>query len=126
MRVLPAARAGRLLAVQSQDTPAIIFFISSLIGTPEMKNDSGSLTTESVTIRQIKAARALLNWSQEALSEHSGVSIATVRRLEAADGALGGRASTGEKLCRALQAAGIDFVHYDDKGIGVMLRQPRM
>lgn len=82
-------------------------------------------TSESVTIRQIKAARALLDWSQEALSERSGVSIATVRRLEASDGALGGRASTGEKLCSTLRTAGIDFLPHDGDGIGVRLRQIR-
>ena len=35
-----------------------------------------------VSIRQIKAARALLGWSQETLAKASGVSIPTVKRLE--------------------------------------------
>ncbi len=40
------------------------------------------------SIGQIKAARALLGWSQEQLAAVSGVSIPTVKRLEAADGPL--------------------------------------
>ena len=43
-----------------------------------------------VSIRQIKAARALLAWSQEELAEKSGVSTPTVKRLESSDGPLGG------------------------------------
>ncbi len=51
-----------------------------------------------ITTRHIKAARALLAWSQETLAERSGVSIPTIKRLEAEDGTLGGRAETGEKI----------------------------
>ena len=42
-----------------------------------------------ITIRQIKAARALLAWSQADLAKHSGVSEPTVARLESVDGELG-------------------------------------
>jgi hypothetical protein len=34
----------------------------------------------------------------------------TVKRLEAADGMLGGREETGRKLCTALEKAGIEFI----------------
>ncbi len=60
-----------------------------------------------VSIRQIKAARALLGWSQNDLAKHSGVSAPTVKRLEAAEGDIGGRAETGESLVAALQKAGV-------------------
>ena len=65
---------------------------------------------KNVSIRQIKAARALLDWSQEQLAEQSDVSIPTVKRLEAQDGMVGGRADTGDKLRTALEAAGIEFI----------------
>src|SRR5215813_4699704 len=39
-----------------------------------------------VSIRQIKAARALLGWPQEDLAAMAGVSVPIVKRLEAADG----------------------------------------
>ena len=43
-----------------------------------------------ISTQQVKAARALLNWKQEHLAEQSGVGIATIRRLEAKGGDLGG------------------------------------
>ena len=75
-----------------------------------------------VSIRQIKAARALLGWSQEHLAEKAGISVPTIKRLEAADGLLGGRADTGIKLRDALERAGIDFTNGNHPG--VRLRRP--
>jgi transcriptional regulator with XRE-family HTH domain len=75
-----------------------------------------------VSIRQIKAARALLGWSQEDLATRAGVSVPTVKRLEAADGLLGGRKDTGIKLCGALERAGIEFTNGNQ--LGVRLRKP--
>ena len=70
-----------------------------------------------ITTRHIKAARALLAWSQETLAERSGVSIPTIKRLEAEDGALGGRTETSEKIRTTLQAAGIEFTNGDAPGV---------
>jgi transcriptional regulator with XRE-family HTH domain len=78
-----------------------------------------------VSVRQIKAARALLAWSQGALAEASGVSEPTVARLEAQDGDLGGRADTGAKIVAALEAAGVIFLADDGEGPGVRLQKPR-
>lgn len=81
------------------------------------------LSIPKVSIRQIKAARALLDWSQEQLAEQSGVSIPTVKRLEAQDGMIGGRSDTGDKLCAALENAGVIFVAENGEGPGVRLRK---
>jgi transcriptional regulator with XRE-family HTH domain len=70
-----------------------------------------------VSIKQIKAARALLGWSQEDLAGRANVSVPTVKRLEAADGLLGGREETGIKLRRALEVAGIEFTNGDHPGV---------
>lgn len=75
-----------------------------------------------VSNRQIKAARALVGWSQEHLTLASGVSLPTVKRLESADGLLGGRQGTRERLIAALARAGIVFINEDDQGPGVRLR----
>ena len=72
-----------------------------------------------VSIKQIKAARELLGWSQEAIAKASGVSIPTIKRLEAAGGDLGGRPATGEKIVAALEKAGVEFL---DDGQGVRLK----
>jgi predicted transcriptional regulator len=72
-----------------------------------------------LSIRQLKAARELVAWSQEDLAEKSGVSLPTIQRLEAADGDLGGRPVTGEKIVAALEKAGVEFL---DDGQGVRLK----
>jgi transcriptional regulator with XRE-family HTH domain len=77
-----------------------------------------------VSIRQIKAARALLAWSQEQLAEAADVSLPTIKRLEANDGPLGGRSGTGAKIQAALEAAGVDFIDENGGGAGVRLRKP--
>jgi DNA-binding XRE family transcriptional regulator len=76
-----------------------------------------------VSVRQIKAARALLAWSQGELAEAAGVSVPTIKRLEADDGPLGGRLDTGEKIQVALEAAGIEFINENGGGPGARLRK---
>jgi predicted transcriptional regulator len=75
-----------------------------------------------LSIRQLKAARELVAWSQEDLAEKSGVSLPTIQRLEAADGDLGGRPVTGEKIIAALTKAGVEFLAKDNGGAGVRLK----
>ena len=76
-----------------------------------------------VSIRQIKAARALLAWSQEQLAEAADISIPTIKRLEAIDGPLGGRSGTGAKIQTALERAGVEFIDENGGGSGVRLRK---
>jgi predicted transcriptional regulator len=76
-------------------------------------------------IKQIKAARVLLGWSQETLVDMSGVSISTIKRLEAEGGDLGGRPATGEKIVAALTKAGVEFLDEDGDGPGVRLRKAK-
>ena len=78
-----------------------------------------------VSIRQIKAARALLGWSQADLASHSKIGIATIKRLEAEDDEAGGRASTWEALVASLEYAGVEFLSKDDGGAGVRLVRRR-
>ena len=78
-----------------------------------------------VSIPQIKAARALVSWSQEELASRSGVSVPTVKRLEAQGGEVGGREATSEKLRAALEAAGVEFIPENGGGAGVRLRKGR-
>jgi transcriptional regulator with XRE-family HTH domain len=75
-----------------------------------------------VSIRQIKAARILLGWSQDDLATASKVSLPTIKRLEASDGPVGGRETTGAKLTSALEVAGVEFISENGGGAGVRLR----
>jgi transcriptional regulator with XRE-family HTH domain len=77
-----------------------------------------------VTTRQIKAARALLGWSQADLAEKSGVSEPTIARLETVEGELGGRELTAGKIRAAIVAAGIEFLDENGGGPGVRLKKP--
>jgi transcriptional regulator with XRE-family HTH domain len=76
-----------------------------------------------VSIRQVKAARALLDWSQQQLAAAAGISVPTVKRLEAQGGLLGGRNVTGYKITLALEKAGIDFIDENGGGPGVRVRK---
>ena len=76
-----------------------------------------------ISIRQIKAARSLLGWSQEKLALKSKVSNPTIKRLEAEGGELGGRQGTREKIIRALERAGVEFIEENGGGPGVRLKK---
>jgi predicted transcriptional regulator len=78
-----------------------------------------------ITVRQVKAGRALLGWSQSDLAHHSGVSEPTIARLESTDGDLGGREETAEKIQAAIKAGGVDFIDENGGGPGVRLRKPQ-
>ena len=72
-----------------------------------------------ITGRQVRAARALLNWKQEMLAEKALVALTALKRLESERG-LPVHETTREQVQRALEAAGILFVE-SDRGRGVML-----
>jgi transcriptional regulator with XRE-family HTH domain len=76
-----------------------------------------------ISIRQVKAARALLGWSQDDLARQSGVSYPTVARIEAQDGPLGGRVSTAEAIQRALEAGGVEFTNGGRPGVRLAARR---
>ena len=72
-----------------------------------------------ITGRQVRAARALLNWKQEMLAEKALVALTALRRLESERG-LPTHESTRDQVRRALEAAGVLFME-SDRGRGVML-----
>lgn len=60
---------------------------------------------------QIKAARALLRMEQDELARLSGVSVTTIRRLEAASGERLVAETTTGTVRRVLEEAGVEFIH---------------
>jgi predicted transcriptional regulator len=76
-----------------------------------------------ITPRQIRAARALLGWSQQQLADKAIVSLNALTRLE--KGKVDSRVSTLTAIERALTKAGIEFLPVGDKGEGVRLRSPK-
>ncbi len=77
-----------------------------------------------VSVRQVKAARALLAWSQDALAKASGLSGLIVARLEAQEGEVGERAEGAAKILAVLESAGVVFLPENGEGQGVRLRKP--
>jgi hypothetical protein len=72
-----------------------------------------------ITGRQIRAARALLHWTQEMLAEKSLVALTALKRLESERG-LGVHEATRDQVRRALEAAGAVFID-SQQGRGVMV-----
>ena len=73
---------------------------------------------------EMRAARALLGWSQLDLAKAASIGVATVRRLESARGEIRGAAETVWKIQKALEAGGVEFLPAQEgSGPGVRLRQ---
>jgi transcriptional regulator with XRE-family HTH domain len=72
-----------------------------------------------LTSDQCRAARALLNWSQQDLATKASIGIVTVHQLEA--GLSHPRRATLEVIRRALESAGIEFIDENGGGPGVRL-----
>ncbi len=90
--------------------------------------DSGNILTNveggpMITARQIRAARALLGWSQQQLADKAIVSVNALARLER--GKVDPRLSTLAAVEKALTKAGIEFISGGGKGEGVRLINPR-
>jgi predicted transcriptional regulator len=75
-----------------------------------------------ISPRQIRAARALLGWSQQLLADNAIVSVNAVARLER--GEVDPRMSTLMAVHKALTEAGIEFLPADVRGEGVRLISP--
>ena len=72
---------------------------------------------------QIRAARALLDWSRAVLSERSGIGVSALMRLESAERVPGGHVKTLESVQLTLEDAGIEFIGSPDDAPGVRLRK---
>ena len=76
-----------------------------------------------MTAEQLRAARALLRWSQSTAAENAAISLETVKRLERMTGNLTRvHVETIEALQQAFEAAGVEFIEANGGGPGVRLR----
>jgi transcriptional regulator with XRE-family HTH domain len=87
-------------------------------------SQKGSSTNLTITPEQLRAARALLGWSQTELAKQAGMSLPTVKRVETEGGP---RVSEEARsaLQRALTLGGIEFIDENGGGPGVRLRKRR-
>ena len=82
-----------------------------------------------MTSAQLKAARALLEIDQKTLSDLSGVSLTTIRRMEASSGTVRGNVDTLVKVIEALNEQGVELINEQaeslDGGRGVRLKSQK-
>lgn len=72
-----------------------------------------------ITSAQIRAARGMLSWSRKDLAEHSGVSFASMMRLESFEGVPASNFKTLESVKQAFERAGVEFIGTPECGAGV-------
>jgi transcriptional regulator with XRE-family HTH domain len=78
----------------------------------------GQTASVALTGRQLRAARAVLDWSGRELADAAGVSFSTVRRAEE-DGATTIRVESLTAIRSALETAGIEFGRFLDGDEGL-------
>lgn len=79
-----------------------------------------------LTAGQIRAARGLVDWSQQDLAEATKLSVQTIKRMEGPRGPEGSTEANVEAVRRALESAGIVFLdakQSKDGGPGVRLKK---
>ena len=74
-----------------------------------------------ITASQCRAARGLLDWTQQALADAAHIGIATIRLFEAESTET--RYATVAMLQQALEKAGVEFIDENGGGPGVRLRK---
>ena len=74
-----------------------------------------------LTVEQMRMARAALGWSFEIMAEKCGVSSRTLRRIESEDGLQKATNANLRLIRETLQAAGIEFIGDELNGPGVRL-----
>ena len=72
---------------------------------------------------QCRAARGLLDWSQQDLAREAEVGVVTIRQLEA--GVIQPRRATLVVVRHTLEAAGVEFIEDNGGGVGVRFREAR-
>ena len=78
-----------------------------------------------ISARQVKAARMLLNWSQQHLADQAGLGVATIRRFES-DSAARGYLNTANVIKEALENGGVNLLPENEHdGLGVRLKKTK-
>ena len=76
-----------------------------------------------LTAEHVRAARALLGWGQRELAQAAGLSVPTIKRVEASQDVIQANYATVLAIQTALESAGIEFVHATDGRVGVTLKK---
>lgn len=74
---------------------------------------------------QVRAARHALRWTVQDLAEASGVSVSTIKRLEASEAIPNISVPNLVSIKAALEAAGIEFIGSPDDWPGIRIGRAR-
>ena len=69
-----------------------------------------------MTGNQLRAARALIGWSQAQVAQAAGLSVPTVKRAEG-QAAISASADAVSAIRAALESAGVEFTNGDAPGV---------
>jgi DNA-binding transcriptional regulator YiaG len=123
MTVYDCSRAGRAQARAEQRR--VDKFNASRRLDLDLNTGHGGLVMD-FSGNQIRAARALLGLTRHAFADALGVSIGTVRTVEAnGAGLVGGHLSTRKRVRDALEAAGVELTNGDQPGARLTKQAPR-
>ncbi len=75
-----------------------------------------------IFISQLRAARGLIDWTQQDLAATSTVALSTIRRMERGAGPVRGTAENVWKVQGALEDAGVVFIDPEEGGDGPGVR----
>lgn len=79
-----------------------------------------------ITAAQLRAARVLLGIDQRRLAELSGLSVATIQRMESSESMVRGNVDSLVRLIAAIEAAGVEMIDNgavsNSQGRGVRLK----
>lgn len=70
-----------------------------------------------ITGAQIRAACGMLKWSARELADASGLSLSTVKRMQAVDDVPSVGAKSLESIQRTLEEAGVGFTNGEEPGV---------
>ena len=91
-----------------------MFVLVNRFSTDLMESSVFGMLLKMITPGQCRAARGLLDWSQQDLADQAGVGIVTVRQLEA--GLNEPRRSTLDVVRRAFERAGVELIEKTEAG----------
>ena len=76
-----------------------------------------------ITGAQVRAAKSLIRWSGSDLADRAGVSLSSIRRIEAFDGVPDSASvKVLHSIQQAFEDAGIEFIGTAEDGPGVRLK----
>ena len=76
-----------------------------------------------ITSSQVRAARGALRWTSTELAKAAGINVRTILRIETGEGVPSSTTATIEKIRKALEKAGVEFIGTPDDAPGIRIHR---